>query len=133
MLRRKTKKHPIVKKKVNESLIVEGTWAAPSTLQRAQGLQQAFQNPIPVSNYSDYIYQYVGDDELFDFLDQLADEEAPDYDVRHAVAGHLGDWINGIDLNTMNDPQRNWVKPWDKQAYDIVKNIVAQWSPNSLR
>ena len=60
--------------------ITEGTWALPDTKDQQRQLQQLMSQPLPVgpdaTNATEQLYDLVGDDELFDILADLAQEDS---------------------------------------------------------
>jgi biotin operon repressor len=72
--------------------IVEGTWAIPDTEEALDALEELMQKELPVGadaeNASSALYSLIGDDELFDDLDELAEKD-PEADARPVIK----DWI----------------------------------------
>ena len=62
----------------------EGVWAFPRNESDLEKLQQAMANPIPCHMALDAIGDIVGEDQLFDYIDQCELEDA-DQDVRIAI------------------------------------------------
>ena len=74
--------------------VTEGTWAVPDTDEEIAELTALFANPIPVGTDADnattLLYSLIGDDELFDDLYELSEQD-PDSDCRDIVAARLGE------------------------------------------
>lgn len=65
-----------------------GTWATPDTLAKAQRLAGLLARPLPASKAVRVLYDLVGDDRLFDAIDENRDSS----DVRDIVARKLKEW-----------------------------------------
>jgi len=87
--------------------ITEGTWALPETPDQIEELKQFLSKEQPVgpdaANVTDTLYGIIGDDQLFDDLWELANED-PDADARNLVINRLEDFDFdfeevGINLN----------------------------------
>lgn len=59
--------------------VMEGTWALPDTPEAEKQLQQLLSKPLVVgadgTNATEQLYDLVGDDQLFDLIDALADKD----------------------------------------------------------
>ena len=68
--------------------LIEGTWAIPDTEEAAEELEKLMQKPLPVGadaqNASNALGNIVGDDELYDDLGELSDED-PNADARPII------------------------------------------------
>ena len=69
---------------VEEASITEGTWAIPNTAELVAKLENAMRKPIPAKDASDMMYSLIGDDELFDSLGELEDDN-PESDARPTI------------------------------------------------
>jgi hypothetical protein len=109
--------------------ISEGTWSIPDTREQMQTLQTLMSKPLPVgpdaANAIEQLYDVLGDDELFDRLHELADQDA-NADARDIVQTRLNQL--GIDL-----PKDDSVTPTDmdkgvaegsRKAYLKHNNLV---------
>lgn len=78
----------------NEDLLDEGSWAMPKTPEEIKALHELLQQPIPfgmdATNVTSTIGDYLGDDELFDKLGELANDLGEQADAVPAIKG----WIN---------------------------------------
>ena len=72
-----------------DRLITEGTWALPDSPEDISAIQKIFQKPIPAKQAASQLYQYTGDDGLFDSIDQIEKEDGPRADVRGVVKNFL--------------------------------------------
>ena len=68
--------------------LIEGTWAIPDTAEAIEALEKLMLNPLPVGpdaqNASNALGNIVGDDELYDDLGELSDED-PNADARPII------------------------------------------------
>jgi hypothetical protein len=91
--------------------VTEGTWAIPDSPGTEARLKELLSTELPVgpnaTNATEQLYDLVGDDQLFDQLAELAEQD-PDADARPLVLARLEEM--GIDLDrvdtavTPNDP-----------------------------
>jgi len=76
--------------------INEGTWAVPTTPEEVEKLKEFLSKPQPVGidalNATEKLYDIIGDDELFDQLADLA-EDNPEADARPVVINWIKDAI----------------------------------------
>ncbi len=67
-----------IKSETDPDVVKEGTWQMPQGNQAMKGLKRLLSKPIPVgkmaSNAKNKIDKYIGDDELFDDLEDAADK-----------------------------------------------------------
>ena len=81
-------------------IIEEGTWALPETPEDIQTLQTLMANPIEVGtdaeNATSALYNLIGDDELFDRLGDLADNEGPKADARDVIKHFMKQEMPGL-------------------------------------
>jgi hypothetical protein len=72
--------------------LAEGTWATPDTPEKQQKLIELLSAEFPVgadaTNATEQLYDLIGDDELFDQLEALA-EQNPDADCRQVVTDRM--------------------------------------------
>ena len=72
--------------------LAEGTWATPDTPEKQQQLIDLLSKDFPVgadaTNATEQLYNLIGDDELFDQLEELAAEN-PDADCRQVVMDRM--------------------------------------------
>ena len=71
-------------------MITEGTWALPDSKEDVAAIQKLFQRPIPAKDAAKVIYQYIGDDSLFDQIDQIEKEDGKMADCRPTIKHFLG-------------------------------------------
>ncbi len=83
--------------------VSEGTWAVPDTPEQIQRLKELLSSELTVgpdaTNATELLYDLVGDDQLFDQLQAIA-QDNPDADVRDVVQQRLTQL--GVDLG--NEP-----------------------------
>jgi hypothetical protein len=74
--------------------LLEGTWATPNTPEQQQELIALLSQELPVgadaTNATEQLYSLVGDDILFDQLQDLAEQD-PDADCRSLVIARISD------------------------------------------
>ena len=111
---------------LNKLYLAEGTWSAPQTSAQAKRLVTLLRNPMPAGQAEDMLYDLMGDDELFDRIDEIENED-PDTDVRHIVLRFLKKWVQGVKTNSRGEDDRNngWVRPWSKESLRILRRFVA--------
>jgi hypothetical protein len=77
--------------------LLEGTWATPDTPEQQQELIALLSQELPVgtdaTNATEQLYSLVGDDTLFDQLQDLAEQD-PDADCRSLVIARIKDMDN---------------------------------------
>jgi hypothetical protein len=82
------------------SEIMEGTWALPETPEDLEELKTLMANPMEVGtdaeNATSALYNLIGDDELFDRLGELADNEGPRADARDVVKHFMKQEMPGL-------------------------------------
>ena len=83
---------------LTESVIAEGTWALPDTIEKAKEIASLMNNPIPVEKAADLMYSLIGDDELFDLFGELEDDGAGT-DARPTIARWIADNMDLIAAN----------------------------------
>lgn len=75
--------------KTFKELIAEGTWSIPDTPQKKKELKKLLSKPLQAGKATKVLYDLVGDDGLFDMIDQIEKEEGKKADVRPAVKAYL--------------------------------------------
>ena len=72
--------------------LAEGTWAVPDTPEAERKLQELMAQELPVgpdaTNATEQLFDLIGDDELYDQLEQLARDD-PDADARPLIQARL--------------------------------------------
>lgn len=91
---------------LTESYIVEGTWAIPDTIEKANELASLMKKPIPAEKAGDLVYSLTGDDSLFDNFYELEDD-GPDTDARPTIARWIAD---NMDLIADNVDDQDIIK-----------------------
>lgn len=81
--------------------LVEGTWAVPETPGQKEQLVKLLSKELPVgpdaTNATEQLYDLVGDDELFDQLETLADQDA-NADARQTILNRLQEMSDNPDI-----------------------------------
>lgn len=81
--------------------LMEGTWATPDTPEKQKQLVQLMSAELPVgadaTNATEQLYDLIGDDELFDRLQALADRDA-NADARQIVYDRMQELANDPDI-----------------------------------
>jgi hypothetical protein len=104
-----------------QHILAEGTWSAPQGYDEAVRLKQLMSKPLFLDDAKDLLYNLVGDDDLFDQLDNMIErDDPPQTDVRHIVARKLAQWMK-------NYSPLHWRQKWDPRAIRIVQDIVRQY------
>lgn len=102
-----------------------GTWAVPNTLEIAQKLVELLKTPLAAKDASDKLYDIVGDDDLFDDIDDEA-KRRPDVDVRPIVGLHIESMLETVNVNGL------WKVKWQPEAIELLKKeIVINWGETS--
>ena len=89
--------------------LVEGTWSLPDTPEKQQQLVDLLSQELPVgadaTNATEQLYDLLGDDELFDQLQALADQDA-NADARQVIYDRMQELSNDPDvqkvINSLN-------------------------------
>ena len=88
--------------------VTEGTWATPDTAQTKKQLQQLMAKELPVgadaTNATEQLYDLLGDDQLFDQLAELADQD-PDADARPLIQARMAELGINIELPADEVPE----------------------------
>ena len=88
--------------------VAEGTWATPDTAQTKKQLQQLMAKELPVgadaTNATEQLYDLLGDDQLFDQLAELADQD-PDADARPLIQARMAELGINIELPAAEVPE----------------------------
>ena len=120
-----------------KAILKEGTWSAPQTHEQARELADLFRKPMKARTATGQLYDLIGDDDLYDQIEDVKKEEGPNADVRWVVAGKLDDWISRIDFRKKasfhsyvkgHDENFGWSNPWDPEAIGILKRLVKRYS-----
>jgi hypothetical protein len=89
--------------------LVEGTWAVPDTPEKQEQLALLMSKEFPVgadaTNATEQLYDLIGDDELFDQLENLSQQD-PDADCRQVIYDRMQELSNDPDvqkvINSLN-------------------------------
>ena len=78
------------RKKLNKEEVEldEGTWTLPKTPKQKAELKKLLSKPLKAKDATDKMYDIIGDDQLADDLDELADSD-PNDDARDLVRSHM--------------------------------------------
>ena len=98
-----------------KEILKEGTWAVPYTTEMAKKLRKLMSEPIQLKNAAKQLHPFIGNDGLFDEFLKLKERGDLDVDVRYLAQSTLKDWLTKLD---------EFKEKWDKEAIDIVKEIV---------
>ena len=84
--------------------LAEGTWAVPDTPEAERKLEELMSQELPVgpdaTNVTEQLYDLIGDDDLYDQLEQLARDD-PDADARPLIQARLEEMGFDIGQNDM--------------------------------
>jgi len=95
--------------KAKKSQVKEGTWATPQRPEEIAKLKELMAEPLPVgpdaTNATEVLYGILGDDQLFDDLEELAAQD-PDADARPVIQKRMeemGISIEAADVEEVTD------------------------------
>ena len=97
-------------------ILEEGTWALPETPEDLEQLKTLMANPLPVGtdaeNATSALYNLIGDDELFDRLGDLADNEGSKADARDVIKHFMKQEMPGLfDKLGLGDTEMDQAQP----------------------
>ena len=106
--------------------VFEGTWATPDNNDKVTALIKLLQKPVPVGidgmDASDDLYHLIGDDQLLDAVQQLAQDHGPDADATSLIKVWLRDNMPSVFAQVQaslkqvgRDAQTNFVNPTSPQ------------------
>lgn len=101
-----------------------GCWCPPFKTEQAEAIRQLMMEPLSVKKAKDSLYHLVGDDELFNRLDNL---NVNNKDCRFTVLIFLQGWfgITGDDESLREGC--GWTKEFDYGALVIFKEMLTEW------
>ena len=87
----------LIKGKLREQTISEGTWAIPDSKEKMQKIQDILAKKTPgtksnAKKLANKIYNLFGDDSFFDDLLRIEMKPDPKVDLRDIIVKHLEDW-----------------------------------------
>lgn len=97
----------------------EGTWSLPYNDNDAKELEKLFKAPIKAKDSEHKIYHLIGDDDLFDNIDDIVKHDGADADVRYIIADKISDILNDY----KKDPSR-FSEKFSNESIKILNNIV---------
>jgi len=110
--------------------VMEGTWALVDTEEEIQMLKDLLAKPLPCGPDGEYateqLYDLIGDDQLFDEISDLAEEEGADADCREIVkarAEELGIDVGEIDHSVYGENINEKRKPKIKKPDNLTTAI----------
>ena len=114
--------------------VMEGTWAIPETPEQVKKLQQLMSRELIVgpdaSNATEQLYDLIGDDELFDILEELArvnpDANAWDnVDVQRRLQQLGIPALDALDLDVNEGQVKRWamgeIDPNPQGPFDVIR------------
>ncbi len=103
-----------------------GCWAPPYKTEQAEKIRQLLMQPLAAGIATDKLYHLIGDDELFDRLDDWDSED----DCRTSVLLFLQEWFGktGDDEDTLES--WNWSNDFEDGALVIFKEMLTDWEVN---
>jgi hypothetical protein len=121
--------------------VTEGTWTMPETPEQIESLRQMLADPMPVgpdaTDATERLQTIIGDDELYDRLTDLANQDA-EADARPVIVGRLAEL--GIDLdvdvsvpgtNEPEQPEQPGMSEPD-MSEDLDRNGVMMEKPSNM-
>ena len=101
-----------------------GTWALPQTVVQAKVLQKLVTQPLSPDVAKDKLYHLLGDDDLFDLIEEAKEKDGKNCDVRALIESSLRGFLND---------KENAVYPWNEEAlkicHDICKSLEELYIP----
>jgi hypothetical protein len=94
----------------------EGTWSAPYTKGQAEKVRDMLENPLSPAEAKDKLYDLLGNDDLFDEIQQYDRDE----DVRPAVVKYIRDTF------VRNFDQSQWKHDFEPEALKILQDVGKQ-------
>jgi len=112
------------------NLLSEGTWALPDTKEKQSKLVELLSQDFPVGadaiNATEQLYDLLGDDELFDKLHELADEDA-NADARTVILARLEELKNDHDvaqvIGKLKVEQPDETRSKAESSLDVMENF----------
>lgn len=137
------------------NLILEGTWAVPDTKEKQAQLVSLLSQELPVgpdaTNATELLYDLLGDDELFDRLEELSEQDA-NADAREiiltrleqlksnpSIAQVIGQLKNPTPDSTepvqerIKDPRTQTEDPPNTRQPSVTPNKLDELSPDTLK
>ena len=124
--------------------VTEGTWSTPDSPQAENDLKLLLSKPFPVGPNATYatekLYDLLGDDQLFDQLAELADQD-PDADARPLIQARLEELdidieMPAADIAAPAEPQDASIPPPDSedpvQAENLDVDGVMMTKPSNM-
>lgn len=105
-----------------------GTWAVPFTTKQATVLQTILATHVSANNAVDIFYNHVGDDDLFDRIDEILEKDGAVSDVRPAVMCTLQDWFGATGDDKAVRDSWHFKDPFEQGALDIFKSMLTDWN-----
>jgi len=99
--------------------LFEGSWAIPQSVEQAQQLVHLMSQPLPANKAEHLIYNIIGDDKLFDSIDEVIKKDDPNDDVRHLVISRIEEFLK-YDPSTFRHK-------WDPQAREMLTTLVTNF------
>ena len=95
-------------KTTSQDKLEEGTWSLPDSTDKAKYIGQLMKQPIDAETAEDKLYKVLGDDSLYDYIDDASNEQ----DVRYEIYLYLKDFVgtakpdeNGITQEILDELQ----------------------------
>ena len=88
-----------------------GTWSQPNSAKKAHQLKKLMSEPLLKNQACEKLYHLVGDDDLFDFIQELE----PTDDVRYLVQSHIETTLNNLNLSFLK---------WEEDAITTCESLL---------
>ncbi len=88
-----------------------GTWSQPHTQEKATKLAKLMVKPILKNTACELLYDLVGDDDLFDYIEELD----CDSDIRFLIQMHITKTLDNLHLS---------LRIWDDKAIAICQKLA---------
>lgn len=101
---------------INESLLLEGTWSSPNTAEKARELVQLIRKPLSAGQAHKKLYNLLGNDRLYDLIDEIREKDGPENDVSELVRSYIQDM-----MMTFNPD--DWTVEWEPEAIETLQQV----------
>ena len=103
---------------INEEFgLTEGTWSYPEGTEGYAEVKRILSQPLPAASAGQELYHILGDDELYDEIDRI-EQENPNQDVREIFCRRLCEIIEDSDDHHGKEMYRLCMQWRDKMGYD---------------
>ena len=101
-----------------------GTWGVPNTTEKAILLEEMMGRPVVASEVVDRLYDVLGNDTLWDLLDEVRAQD-PEADVRPLIAAHLEE------MTRWSIPS-DFARPWEPGVRTRLEFLASGFADSRL-